>query len=83
MSDFLKEEKERIARMNAETAHDFHRIEFREMCAQMIDDAFRQHDQQLNVDVQTTLNGHPMTMTGLVSDIKKQIYDALRKAFRK
>ena len=51
MTDFLKEEKERIARMNAETAHDFHRIEFREMCAQMIDDALRQHDQQLNVDV--------------------------------
>ena len=45
MSDFLKEEKERIARMNAETAHDFHRIEFREMCAQMIDEALRQHDQ--------------------------------------
>ncbi len=82
MTDFLKEEKERIARMNAETAHDFHRIEFREMCAQMIDEALRQHDQQMNVDVQTTLNGHPMTMTGLVSDVKKQIYAALRKAFK-
>ena len=29
MSDFLQREKERIAKMNAETAHDFHRIEFR------------------------------------------------------
>ena len=82
MSDFLKEEKERIARMNAQTAHDFHRIEFREMCAKMIDDALRQHDQQVQVDVQTTLNGRPCTMSGLVSDVKKQIYAALRKAFK-
>ena len=83
MSDFLKDEKERIARMNAQTAHDFHRIEFKEMCAKMIDDALRQHDQQLNVDVQTTLNGRPVTMGGLVSDIKKQITESLRKAFRR
>ena len=81
MSDYLQQEKERIARMNAETAHDFHRIEFREMCAQMIDEAMRQHDQQLQVDVQTSLNGRPTTMTGLVSDIKKQITSALQKAF--
>ncbi len=71
MSDFLKEEKERIARMNAQTAHDFHRIEFREMCGQMIDEALRRHDQQLQVDVQTTLNGRPCTMAALASDIKR------------
>ena len=69
--------------MNAETAHDFHRIEFKEMCAQMIDEALRQHDQQLEIDVQTTLNGRPTTMNGLVADIKKQITDSLRKAFRR
>ena len=83
MTDFLKQEKERIARMNAETAHQFHQIEFREMCTQMIDDALRQHDQQLEIDVQTTLNGRPTTMNGLVADIKKQITDSLRKAFRR
>ena len=44
MSNFLQQEKERIARMNAETAHEFHRIEFREMAAKMIEDALRQHD---------------------------------------
>lgn len=82
MSDFLQQEKERIARMNAETAHDFHRIEFREMAAKMIEDALRQHDQQVQVDVQTTLNGRPCTMAGLVSDVKKQFYAALRKAFK-
>ena len=45
MSNYVQEEKERIAKINAQTAHDFHRIEFREMCAKMIDDALRQHDQ--------------------------------------
>ena len=49
--DYFEREKERIARMNAETAHDFHRIEFREMCNQMIQDALREHDQQVEVDV--------------------------------
>ena len=68
--------------MNAETAHDFHRIEFKEMCNQMIQDALRAHDQELQVDVQTTLNGRPCTMNGLVSDIRKQIMDKLRKAFK-
>ena len=82
MTDYFKQQKEQIERMNAETAHDFHRIEFKEMCNQMIEEALRAHDQQLEVNVQTTLNGRPTTMNGLVSDIKKQIYAALRKAFK-
>ena len=83
MTDYLQQEKERIARINAQTAHDFHRIEFKEMCAKMIDDALRQHDQQIQVDVQTTLNGKPTTMRGLVEDVRRQVYEAMRKAFRK
>ena len=82
MSNFLQQEKERIARMNAETAHEQHIKDFQSMCAQMIDEALRQHDQQVEVDVQTTLNGRPTTMAGLVADIKKQIYEKLRKAFK-
>lgn len=45
MNNYFQQEKERIARMNAETAHQFHQIEFREMCAKMIEDALKQHDQ--------------------------------------
>ena len=82
MTDYFKQQKEQIERMNAETAHDFHRIEFKEMCNQMIQDALRAHDQELQVDVQTTLNGRPCTMNGLVSDIKKQLMDKLWKAFK-
>ena len=83
MTDYLQQQKEQIARINAETAHDFHRIEFKEMCAKMIEDALRKHDQQIQVDVQTTLNGKPTTMRGLVEDVRKQVYEAMRKAFRK
>ncbi len=71
MIDYFNNYKERIDKINAETAHDFHRIEFHDMCEQMIAEALRQHDQQLQVDVQTTLDGRPCTMNGLVSDIKQ------------
>ncbi len=45
MTDYFEREKERIARMHAETAHEQHIIEFKEMCNQMIEDALKQHDQ--------------------------------------
>lgn len=41
--DYLQMEKDRIARMNAETAHEWHRKEFRDMCATMIDEALKMH----------------------------------------
>ncbi len=56
---------------NAQTAHDWHVVEFEAMAKDMITKALEAHDQQLQVDVQTTLNGAPCTMNGLVSDIKK------------
>ncbi len=82
MIDYFEQQKKQIERMNAETAHQFHQIEFREMCNQMIQDALRAHDQELQVNVQTTLNGRTCTMNGLISDIKKQITAALQKAFK-
>ena len=44
------------------------------MCVKMIDEALKQHDQQLQVDMQTTMNGkHYSSMSGLVEGIKKDI----------
>ncbi len=60
-----------MEKQNADSAHDFHIIEFEEMCQEMITKALAAHDQQLQVDVQTTLNGKPLTMNGLISDVKK------------
>ena len=82
MSDYFEREKERIARMHAETAHEQHIIEFKSMVNQMIEDALKQHDQQVDINVRTSLNGKPTTMNGLVADIKKQLYATLRKAFK-
>ena len=62
--------------------HAEHVVEFQQMAAQMIDQALREHDEQLQIDIQTTLNGRSVSLPGLVSDIKKQVTAALRKAFK-
>ena len=80
---YFQEYKARMDAQNAETAHDYHIMEFEQMCKEMICNALAAHDEQVQVDVQTTLNGKPCTLPGLVSDVKKQIYAALQKAFRK
>ena len=67
----------------ANSAHDYHIIEFEQMCQQMITAALQQHDEQLQIDIQTMLNGSPVSMSGLVADIKKQIVSRLQKAFGK
>lgn len=72
-----------MEKQNADSAHDFHIVEFEQMCKEMISSALAQHDQQLQIDVQTTLNGKPLTMNGLISDVKKQVYSMMKKAFRK
>lgn len=55
----------------AQTAHDFHIVEFEKMCKEMITNALHEHDEQVQINVQTTLNGKPCTMSGLVADVKK------------
>ena len=62
--------------------HNAHIDEFRQMTETMINEALKNYSEQIQLDVQTTLNGNPVSMSGLVSDIKKQIMDKLRKAFR-
>ena len=80
---YFQDYKARMEAQNADSAHDFHILEFEQMCKEMISTALEQHDKQLQIDVQTTLNGKPVTMNGLVSDIKKQLYDMLRKTFKR
>ena len=62
--------------------HNAHIDEFRAMAETMINEALKNYSEQIQLDVQTTLNGNPVTMSGLVSEIKKQIMDKLRKAFK-
>ena len=37
--DYFKQYKSEMERIKAKTAHDEHKIEFRDMCAKMINDA--------------------------------------------
>ena len=80
--DLYKTYESRMTEAAANSAHDYHIIEFEEMCKQMIASALQEYDQQVQVDVQSMLNGRPCTMSGLVNDIKKQITEKLRKAFK-
>ena len=63
--------------------HNHHIDEFRQMAETMIDEALKNYSEQVQLDVQTTLNGKPLTMSGLVADVKKQVTDMMRKAFRR
>ena len=75
--------KKHIENLNAMTAHEQHIIEFRAMCAQMIEDAKAgiknecmeemKGQQQKKQDVQVRIN---------MKDIKKQVIDAFKKAFK-
>ena len=69
--------------MEKNPIHNQHIDEFRQMAETMIDEALRNYSEQVQLDVQTTLNGKPLTMGGLVADVKKQVTDMMRKAFRK
>ena len=63
--------------------HNQHIDEFRQMTETMINEALRNYSEQVQLDVQTTLNGKPLTMSGLVADVKRQVSEMMRKAFRK
>ena len=63
--------------------HNQHIDEFRQMAETMINEALRNYNEQVQLDVQTTLNGKPLTMGGLVADVKRQVSEMMRKAFRK
>ena len=62
--------------------HNQHIDEFRDMAKTITDEALKNYSERIQLDVQTALNGNPVTLGGLVSDIKQMIYDKLRKAFK-
>ena len=82
MIDYFQREKERIEKMNAEFQRDIERMEQRAEWQKMLDDALREHDQKIQLDIQTKLNGNPVSMNGLVNDIREQIIAEMQKAFK-
>ena len=72
--DYMKSKTidSQISKMYGENPiHNQHIDEFQEMAKTMIDEALKNYSEQIQLDVQTTLNGNPVTMSGLVSEIKK------------
>ena len=82
MIDYFQREKERIEKMNAEFQRDIERMEQRAQWQKMLEDALREHDQKLQLDIQTTLNGNPVSMNGLANDIRKQLISEMQKALK-
>lgn len=82
MIDYFQREKERIEKMNAEFQRDIERMEQRAEWQKMLDDALREHDQKIQLDIQTKLNGNPVSMNGLANDIREQIIAEMQKAFK-
>ena len=83
--DYMKSKTidSQISKMYGENPiHNQHIDEFRDMAQTMIDQALKNYSEQIQLDIKTTLNGNPVTMSGVVSEIKKQIVDKLRKAFK-
>lgn len=82
MIDYFQREKERIEKMNAEFQRDIERMEQRAQWQKMLEDALREHDQKIQLDIQTTLNGNPVSMNGLANDIRKQLISEMQKALK-
>ncbi len=52
------------------------------MCKEMITKALAEYNQEVQLDIQTTLNGHPTTFSGMIEGLKKDIVKKLQKAFK-
>ena len=76
--DYMKSKTvdSQISKMYGENPiHNAHIDEFRDMAKTMIDQALKNYSEQIQLDIQTTLNGSPVTMSGLVAEIKKKLED--------
>lgn len=52
------------------------------MCKEMITKALSEYNQEVQLDIQTTLNGHPTTFSGMIEGLKKDIVKKLQKVFK-
>jgi hypothetical protein len=66
----------------AQTAHDWHLVEIEQLTKEMITKALEEYNQEIQLDIQTTLNGHPTTFSGMIEGLKKDIVRKLQKAFK-
>ena len=87
--DYFKQYVSEMERIKAKTAHDEHIIEFRAMCAKMIQDAIPEIKQQCMEACKNEQTSFPQNKKEPeiqfrfnLKDIEKQIKKAFQKAFK-
>ena len=91
--EYMKHQAEQLERMrSAETAHQAHIIEFKALCAKMIEEAIpeikrqvkedlmREWKQQDKTEPQKTVEVKPVFSA---EQVKTSLFDALKRAFRR
>ena len=79
MTDYLQREKERLEKATEEILRDIERQEQRAEYKRMIEDAIREHDRQIVLDIQTLFNGNPIAMNSLTDEIIKSLINGQQK----
>ena len=82
MIDYFQREKERIEKLNADFQRDIDRMELRAEFKKMIDDAIRELDQKINIEIQTILNGKNVPLNDLANEIRDKIISDLQRSFK-
>lgn len=82
MIDYFQREKERIEKMHADIQRDIDRQEQRAEFKKMIDDAIRELDQKINIEIQTILNGKNVPLNDLANEIRDKIISDLQRSFK-
>ena len=80
-NDLFKQYVSEQERIRAKTAHDEHILEFKAMCAKMIQDAIpqiiAQYNRQLVLSFQTYFNGKAVSSSGIVEELVKLLQKEL------
>ncbi len=82
MTDYFQREKERLEKMHAEIQRDIDRQEQRVEVKKMIDDAVRELDQKIQIEIQTTLNGKTIPLNDLANEIREKVIADFQRAFK-
>lgn len=82
--DYFKQYKSEQERIHAKTAHDEHKIEFRDMCAKMISDAIPKIKEEIKAEIMAELKikQQDVSFSFSVEDAAKKLKDALFRVFK-
>ena len=82
--DYFKQYKSEMERIRVKTAHDEHKIEFREMCAQMIRDAIPEIKTEIKQEIMAELKEkqQDVSFSFSVEDAVSKLKSALNRIFR-